>query len=66
LLDIDGIKTGAGSSIASMFLLNIITSEALKLVTAKGFKPYVFQSQNVDGYNNDAIYAKYKNRIKHF
>lgn len=66
LLDIDGIKTGAGSSIASMFLLNIITSEALKLVTAKGYKPYVFQSQNVDGYNNDAIYAKYKNRIKHF
>jgi len=66
LLDIDGIKTGAGSSIASMFILNTITSEALKIVAAKGFRPYVFQSQNVDGYNNDAIYAKYKNRIKHF
>ena len=66
MMDIDGIKTGASSSIVSMFLLNIITSEAIKIATAAGFRPYVFQSQNVDGYNNDAIYEKYKNRIKHF
>ena len=66
LLNINGVATGAGSSIVSMFLLNIITSLAIESVTAAGFKPYVFQSQNVDGYNNDAIYAKYKNRIKHF
>jgi len=66
MLDIEGVRTGAGSSICSMFLLNIITSEAIKIVTAKGFRPYVFQSQNVDGYNNDAIYEKFRNRIKHF
>ncbi len=65
-LNINGYITGAVSSIASMFLLNTITSEALKIVTAKGFKPYVFQSQNVDGFDNDAIYEHYKGRVKHF
>ncbi len=66
LMNIDGIETGAGSSIVTMFLINTIICEALKIVTEKGFKPYVFQSQNVDGFNNDAIYSKYKNRIKHY
>ncbi len=64
-LNINGYITGAVSSIASMFLLNTITSEAIKIVTDKGFKPYIFQSQNVDGFNNDAIYAHYKGRVKH-
>jgi uncharacterized phosphosugar-binding protein len=65
-LNINGYVTGALSSIASMFLVNTITSEALKIVTAKGFKPYVFQSQNVDGFDNDAIYRHFEGRIKHF
>ena len=65
-LNINGYVTGAVSSIASMFLVNTITSEALKIVTAKGFKPYVFQSQNVDGFDNDAIYKHFEGRIKHF
>ena len=65
-LNINGYVTGAVSSIASMFLVNTITSEALKIVTAKGFKPYVFQSQNVDGFDNDAIYRHFEGRIKHF
>ena len=64
-LNIDGYITGAVSSIASMFLLNTITSEAIKICTSKGFRPYIFQSQNVDGFNNDAIYAKYRGRVKH-
>jgi uncharacterized phosphosugar-binding protein len=64
-LNINGYITGAVSSIASMFILNTITSEAIKIVTDKGFKPYIFQSQNVDGFNNDAIYAHYKGRVKH-
>lgn len=66
LLNINGILTGPGSSIISMFLLNTIVSEAIRIVTEKGFKPYVFQSQNVDGFDNDAIYAKYTGRVKHF
>ncbi len=65
-LNINGYVTGAVSSIASMFLVNTITSEALKIVTAKGYKPYVFQSQNVDGFDNDAIYKHFEGRIKHF
>lgn len=66
LLNINGVETGPGSSIVSMFLLNTVVSEALKIVTEKGFKPYVFQSQNVDGFDNNAIYAKYKGRVKHY
>ena len=66
MLDIDGIKTGAGSSIVSMFLLNTAASEAMKLCVAEGVRPYVFQSQNVDGFDNDAIYKKYDGIIKHF
>lgn len=66
MMDIGGIKTGAGSSIVSMFLLNIAASEAMKLCVAEGVRPYVFQSQNVDGFDNDAIYNKYDGRIKWF
>ncbi len=64
-LNIDGYVTGAVSSIASMYLLNTITSEAIKICTSKGFKPYIYQSQNVDGFNNDDIYNHYKGRVKH-
>ena len=66
LLNIGGIKTGPGSSITSMFLLDTVVSEALKICNEEGIKPYVFQSQNVDGFNNDAIYEKFDGRAKHF
>ncbi|HPW52783.1 MAG TPA: SIS domain-containing protein [Erysipelotrichaceae bacterium] len=65
MMDIDGIKTGPASTIVVMFLLNIAITEAMKLVVSRGRRPYVFQSQNVDGYNNAAIYEKYGKRIKH-
>ena len=41
-------------------------SEAIKIVLSHGKCPYVFQSQNVDGFDNNAIYEHFKNRIKHF
>ncbi len=66
LLDIHGIKTGGGSSIVSMFLLDIVVTEAIRLCMEKGVRPYVFQSQNVDGFNNDAIYQHFDGRVKHF
>ena len=66
LLNIGGIKTGPGSSITSMFLLDTVVSEALKICNEEGIKAYVFQSQNVDGFNNDAIYEKFDGRAKHF
>jgi len=65
-LDLNGIKTGPASSIVSMFLINTIVSEAIKIVQSHGKRPYVFQSQNVDGFNNDAIYEHFKGRVKHF
>ena len=65
-LDLNGIKTGPASSIVTMFLVNTIVSEAIKIVQSHVKKPYVFQSQNVDGFNNDAIYEHFKGRVKHF
>lgn len=64
-VNIDGYKAGGVSNMAGIFLVETMATEALKIVTSKGFKPYVFQSQNVDGYNNDAIYRKYRGRMKH-
>lgn len=66
LLDIDGIRTGPASSLVSMLLLNIVASEAIRVCMQDGHRPYVFQSQNVDGFDNDAIYEHFQGRIKHF
>jgi len=65
-LDLDGIKTGPASSIVTMFLVNTIVSEAIKIVLSHGKRPYVFQSQNVDGFDNNAIYKHFEGRVKHF
>lgn len=65
-LDLQGIKTGPASSIVTMMLVNTIVSEAIKIVQSHGKRPYVFQSQNVDGFNNDEIYKHFAGRVKHF
>lgn len=65
-LNIGGIKTGPASSIVTMVLMNTIVSEAIKIVVSHGKRPYVFQSQNVDGFDNNAIYQHFEGRIKHF
>jgi len=65
-LNLDGIKTGPASSIVTMFLVNTIISEAIKIVLSHGKRPYVFQSQNVDGFSNDDIYKHFAGRVKHF
>ena len=61
-----GVATGPGSTISSIFVLDTIVNEALKILAAEGCELPVFQSQNVDGFNNDAIYSKYEDRVKHF
>ena len=66
LVSYGGLKTGPGSTIASVFVLDTVVAEAIKLLTSEGKKPPVFQSQNVDGFDNDYIYAHYGNRIKHY
>lgn len=64
LLDYNGIQTGPSTSIVGMYLINTVVSEALKICSEEGIKPYVFQSQNVDGFDNDSIYEKYDGRVK--
>lgn len=65
LMDVEGIKTGPGSSIVTMSIVNTIATEAMKKVCKDGKRPYVYQSQNVDGADNDYIVKKFKGRVKH-
>ena len=53
-------------SFMRMFLLNTIVTEAIKILDAEGIKAPVLQSQNVDGFDNDAIYKAYEGKVKHF
>lgn len=64
LMKVDKILTGPGSSLVSIFLINTVISEAIKICVDNGIDVKVFQSQNVDEFDNDAIYKKYANRIK--
>jgi len=64
-MNIDGIVTGAVSTMTGTFLLHTIETEATKIMVDKGFKPYVFQSQNIATYDNTKIGELYKNRIRH-
>ena len=66
MMTIGSIKTVPASSITSMFLLNTIVTEAIKILDAEGIKAPVLQSQNVDGFDNDAIYKAYEGKVKHF
>lgn len=65
LMEFGGIKTGPATSIVGMNLVNIAATETIRRCVEKGIRPYVFQSQNVDGYDNDAVIEKYRNRIRH-
>lgn len=64
-LKIGDYDTGAVSTITGSFILHTIETEATKIMVEDGFKPYIFQSQNIDGYDNTTIVSKYKDRIKH-
>jgi len=65
LLEFGGIKSGPGSTMAGVFIVNSILSETLKILNEKGIPLPIFTSQNVDGFNNDDLYRKYSSRIKH-
>ncbi|NMB08424.1 MAG: SIS domain-containing protein [Tissierellia bacterium] len=65
LLDFDGIQSGASSTISGSIVVNSIVAETLDILSKEGHKLPVYVSQNVDGYNNDDLYKKYENRIKH-
>ncbi|MGL4382936.1 MAG: sugar isomerase domain-containing protein [Bacilli bacterium] len=66
LMNVGGVATGPGSTLSSILLLNTIVNEALQILAQEGVSLPVFQSQNVDGFDNDAIYLKYEDRVKYF
>jgi uncharacterized phosphosugar-binding protein len=65
LLNIDGTLTGAISSLAGIFIVNLIASEGMKIAVERGIKLPIYYSQNIDGYSNESLYQKYGGRIKH-
>lgn len=65
LLEVAGVQTGAPSTISGMALLNTAVTEGMKVAVNNGAKLPVYTSQNIDGYSNDELYAKYRGRIKH-
>lgn len=65
LLTIEGNLTGAISSLAGIFAVNLIASEGMKIAAERGIKLPIYYSQNIDGYSNESLYQKYEGRIKH-
>ena len=65
-VNVNNNLTGPTSSIITFFLMHSAITEAIEIMNEKGFKPYIFQSQNVDGGQEDTIrsYIKYHNRVK--
>jgi len=66
MMTVGKVKTAPGSTVSGVVILNTIVNEALQILAKEGCELPVFQSQNVDGFNNDAIYAKYEDRVKLF
>lgn len=64
LCEINRRTTGAFSSISGMALINTLCTEAQKIALEQGAEPLIFCSQNVDGFNNDDVYAHFKGRLK--
>ena len=58
---VDAIIDTAGPTGDSM-----MTIGSIKILDAEGIKAPVLQSQNVDGFDNDAIYKAYEGKVKHF
>tara|TARA_A100001015_G_scaffold254029_1_gene294593 strand:- start:7342 stop:8058 length:717 start_codon:yes stop_codon:yes gene_type:complete len=65
MLEIGGELTGAASTISGCFIVNLIATEAMKMAVYQDVKIPVYFSQNIDGFDNDHLYKKYENRIKH-
>lgn len=61
---VNGRVTGAFSTVAGVVLLNNIVVEAQKQALDRHGTPLIFSSQNVDGFNNDDVYAHFAGRLK--
>lgn len=68
IVEIEGVrsKVGATSSVACTFIINSIMVQATENLVKMGITPPVLISANLDGSDehNEALYAKYKGRIR--
>lgn len=62
---IGGNQVGAVSSISGMTIVNTAVTEGMKKAHKSGVKLPIYGSQNIDETNNEKLYEKYKDRIKH-
>jgi uncharacterized phosphosugar-binding protein len=65
MINIGEATVGAASSVAGLFIVNLLSTEAMKKAHHKGAHLPVYKSQNIDGISNEEIYTQYKDRIKH-
>lgn len=65
VISVNDLLIGPASSVLGMSIVNIITTEAIKINLARGVDVSVFKSQNIDGADNEALYQKYESRVKH-
>ncbi len=65
LVAFDGVTSGPASTISGCFIVNSILVETLERLKSQGFDLPIYVSQNVDHYDNDDLYNRYKSRIKH-
>ena len=65
VMEIDQKLIGPASSVLGILIVNILSTEAIKINTKKGISVPVFQSQNIDETNNDELYKRFESRAKH-
>jgi len=65
LLEINGIKTGPGSTIAGALILNSILVKTLQKLAEESYPLPVYQSQNIDGISNEDLFNKYSDLVKY-
>ncbi len=56
---------GPASSVLGILIVNILTTEAIKINKKNGISVPIFQSQNIDETDNDGLYKRFESRIKH-
>lgn len=64
LCEVNHRVTGAFSTISGLVLMNTLVVESQQLALSQGVAPLIFSSQNVDGFNNDDVYAHFSGRLK--
>ena len=67
VIDVGGAKMGGLSTYASLFILNSILIEGARKAEARGVKPPIYVSGNVEGgaARNVALEERYLGRVKH-